>query len=80
MTRVWYAAGSWSFDLAVETGKQYKLQLLLQEGFGAFLGVSGSGIGRKTDISLEGVLGLGGFEPGIETNGYAQTGSDFGMV
>ena len=25
-------------------------------------------------------MGLGDFESGIETNGYAQTGSDFGMV
>ena len=80
VTSVWYA-GTVSFDLAVETGKQYKLQLILQEGFGAFQGVDGSSAtGRKTDISLEGALGLGDFESGIETNGYNQTGSDFGMV
>jgi hypothetical protein len=80
VTSVWYD-GSWTLDLAVTSGTQYQLQLIFQEGFHKFQGVDGSTAnGRKTDISLEGVLGLANFEPGIETNGLAQGGSDFGMV
>lgn len=79
-TSVWYD-GNWSLDLAVTTGTQYKLQLILQEGFHSFQGVNGSTIGgRNMDISLEGALGLDDFESGIETNGLAQDESDFGMV
>ncbi len=80
LTTVWYD-GSWSLDLAVTPDTQYKLQLILQEGFQTFQGNNGSSTsGRKTNISLEGSLGLANFEPGIETNGLAQLGSDFGMV
>jgi len=47
-TTVWYA-GNWTFDLAVVPGKQYQLQLIIQEAYTDFQGAPN----RNFDIWIE---------------------------
>ena len=80
---VWYDT-SWTFDLAVTPGAQYKLQLILQESFWTFQG----GTPRNFDISVEIAspstltLAVDELVLGMETDGAApaQPGADQGLV
>jgi hypothetical protein len=81
ITYIWYD-NHWTFDLAVEPGTEYRLQLILQEGWN---GAQGTDI-RNIDISVETAspstlsLGVDDLVLGMETNGTEQDGDDFGLV
>jgi VCBS repeat-containing protein len=82
VTNIWYDATDLSFDLDVETGKDYQLQLIFQEGWFTNQGSTA----RDLDVSVETAspstlsLALDEFNLGTETNGASQGGPDFGLV
>lgn len=78
---VWYNS-NWSFDLDVENGKQYQLQLILQESFFPQQGT----VQRNFDVSVETTspstlsLAIDELVLGMETNGANLDGADTGLV
>jgi len=83
VTEVWYDT-NFTIDLTTVPGRQYKLQLILQEGFFTYQGTAN----RNFNISVETAspstvsLAVNDLILGIETDGgaAAQPGTDFGLV
>ncbi|MBT3192426.1 MAG: hypothetical protein HN341_07710 [Verrucomicrobia bacterium] len=85
VTHIWYDP-NFTIDLTTVPGTQYKLQLILQEGFQSVLYQGATS--RNFDISVETAspstvsLAVENLILGIETDGgaAAQPGTDFGLV
>ncbi|MBT7067075.1 MAG: hypothetical protein HN919_12280, partial [Verrucomicrobia bacterium] len=83
INNIWYdlTAGC-TFDLAVVSGTQYKLQLILQEAYRPSQGTAG----RNFDVSVETAspstlsLAVDDLVLSMETNGDAEAGPDQGLV
>ncbi len=78
---VWYDS-NWTFDVAVELGAQYEVQLIHQESFFPFQGEPA----RNFDVSVETAFSVGTtlavdeLVLGEETNGANSAGADAGLV
>ena len=83
MTSIW-GGPNWTFDLTVQYGMVYKLQLILQEGFWNFQGDTKRNfdISVETDSPVTMTLAVDDLVLGQETDGAAtaQPGADQGLV
>jgi hypothetical protein len=78
---VWYDA-NWTFDLGTDPGRQYLLQLILQESFFTLQGLPDRNFDLSVETASPATLGLAVDELvlGQETNGANLPGADVGLV